>query len=49
MLFTVLILFVVALALTVVLWAGSLWFQSAIYSEPVREPLLAAPRPWASA
>ena len=34
MLFTVLILFVLALALTVVLWAGTLWLQSTIYSEP---------------
>ncbi len=43
MLFTVLILFVVALALTVVLWAGSLWFQSAIYSEPAGELYWRAP------
>ncbi len=43
MLFTVLILFVLALALTVLLWAGTLWLQSTIYSEPAGDIYWRAP------
>ncbi len=34
MLFTVLILLAMALILSVVLWAGSIWFQGWLYEEP---------------
>lgn len=42
-LLTVLVLLLVGLALAVVLWAGSLWFQSAIYSEPAGQLYWRAP------
>ena len=41
--FTVLILFFMALALSVVLWAGTLWLQSTIYSEPAGDIYWRAP------
>jgi hypothetical protein len=43
MLFTVLILLAMALILSVVLWAGTIWFQGWLYSEPADELYWRAP------
>lgn len=43
MLFTVLILLVMALILSVVLWAGTIWFQGWLYSEPAGDLYWRAP------
>ena len=48
MLSTILLLLAMALILTVILWAGTIWFQGWLYNEPAGE-LYCAPPPSASA
>jgi hypothetical protein len=43
MLFTVLILLVLAVVLSILLWAGTLWFQGWLYSEPAGNLYWSAP------